>query len=138
MKTAAEPLRALWLNNTSGLEFDAGSFNILEDGTFAGEGMLAPLRPSEKRLITYAADPAVRVKVVETPTEKPFSRIQIIKGVMIMTREERESKTYTVSNLRLHRPGSSDRVSRPPRLETDGGNEARGNDPVTLSFPRQG
>ena len=44
-----EPLRALWLNNTSGLEFDAGSFNILEDGTFAGEGMLAPLRPGEKR-----------------------------------------------------------------------------------------
>jgi hypothetical protein len=94
---SGQPLRALWLNNTSGLEFDAGSFNILEDGTFAGEGMLAPLRPSEKRLITYAADPAVRVKVVETPTEKPFSRVQIIKGVMIMTREERESKTYTVS-----------------------------------------
>jgi len=91
------PLRALWLSNNSGLEFDAGSFNILEDGTFAGEGMLAPLRPNEKRLITYAADPAVRVKVVETPAEKPFSRIQILKGVMIMTREEHESKTYTVS-----------------------------------------
>ena len=93
-----EPLRALWLNNTSGLEFDAGSFNILEDGTFAGEGMLAPLRPGEKRLISYAADPAVRVKVVETPTEKPFSRIQIIKGVMIMTKEDRETRTFTISN----------------------------------------
>jgi hypothetical protein len=93
-----EPLRALWLDNTSGLEFDAGSFNILDEGTFAGEGMLAPLRPGEKRLISYAADPAVRVKVVETPTEKPFSRVQIIKGVMIMTREQRESKTYTISN----------------------------------------
>ncbi len=95
---SSEPLRALWLNNTSGLEFDAGSFNILEDGTFAGEGMLAPLRPGEKRLISYAADPAVRVRLVETPTEKPFSRIQIIKGTMIMTREERETKTYTISN----------------------------------------
>ncbi len=95
---SSEPLRALWLNNTSGLEFDAGSFNILEDGTFAGEGMLAPLRPGEKRLISYAADPAVRVRLLETPTEKPFSRIQIIKGTMIMTREERETKTYTISN----------------------------------------
>jgi hypothetical protein len=93
-----EPLRALWLNNTSGIEFDAGSFNILENGTFAGEGMLDPLRPGEKRLISYAADPAVRIKVEGNPSERPFSRIQIIKGTMIMTKEERETKTYTISN----------------------------------------
>ncbi len=91
-------VRALWLNNTSGVEFDAGSFNILEDGTFAGEGMLDPLRPGEKRLISYAADPAIRVSALETPSEKPISRIQILKGVMIMTREQRESKTYRISN----------------------------------------
>jgi hypothetical protein len=95
---SGEPLRALWLNNTSAVEMDAGSFNILEEGTFAGEGMLAPLRPGEKRLISYAADPAVRVSTLETPTEKPFSRIQIIKGTMIMTKEQRESKTYKISN----------------------------------------
>ncbi|MGA3328670.1 MAG: carboxypeptidase regulatory-like domain-containing protein [Terriglobia bacterium] len=93
-----EPLRALWLSNTSGVEFDAGSLNILEEGTFSGEGMLAVLRPGEKRLISYAADPAVRIKVEGRPTEKPFSRIQIIKGTMIMTKEERERKTYTISN----------------------------------------
>ncbi len=93
-----EPLRALWLNNTSGVELDSGSFNILEDGTFAGEGMLDVLRPGEKRLISYAADPAVRIRVRETPTEKPFNRIQIIKGTMIMTQEERVTKTYTISN----------------------------------------
>jgi hypothetical protein len=93
-----EPLRALWLDNTSGVEFDAGSFNILEEGTFSGEGMLDALRPGEKRLISYAADPAVRIKMVAYPTDKPFSRIQIIKGTMIMTREERESRTYTISN----------------------------------------
>ena len=93
-----EPLRALWLNNSSGVEFDSGSFNILEDGTFAGEGMLDVLRPGEKRLISYAADPAVRVRVRETPAEEPFSRIQIIKGTMVMTKEERVTKTYAISN----------------------------------------
>jgi hypothetical protein len=92
------PLRALWLNNTSGVEFDAGSFNILDEGTFAGEGMIDAVRPGEKRLISYAADPAVRIRVEGNPTEKPFSRIQIIKGVMIMTKEERDTKTYTLSN----------------------------------------
>jgi hypothetical protein len=97
-ENSGEPLRALWLNNTSGVEFDAGSFNILEEGTFAGEGVLDPLRPGEKRLISYAADPAVGIKLEEHPTEKPFSRIQIIKGTMIMTKEERETRTYLISN----------------------------------------
>ena len=59
------PLHALWLNNTSGLEFDAGSFNILDEGTFAGEGMIGAVRPGEKRLISYAADTAVQVKMDE-------------------------------------------------------------------------
>jgi hypothetical protein len=93
-----EPLRALWLNNTSGVELDAGSFNILDDGTFAGEGMLDPVRPGEKRLISYAADVAVRVKVDADSSEKPVSHIRIVKGLMSITKEEREIKTYTVSN----------------------------------------
>jgi hypothetical protein len=95
---SGEPLRALWLNNTSGVELDAGSFNVLEDETFAGEGMLAPVHPGEKRLISYAADPAVQVRFDEDSTQKPFSRIQIIKGNMIMTQEERSTQTYKVAN----------------------------------------
>ena len=39
-----QPLRALWITNTSGIEFDAGSFNILDQGTFAGEGMVDTVR----------------------------------------------------------------------------------------------
>jgi hypothetical protein len=93
-----EPLRALWLNNTSGMEFDAGSFNILDEGTFAGEGMLDAVRPGEKRLISYAADSAVQVKADEESSEKPYSRLVIVKGLMTLTREDREVKTYTISN----------------------------------------
>lgn len=93
-----EPLRALWLNNTSGMEFDTGSFNILDEGTFAGEGMIDALRPSEKRLISYAADPAIQVKMEADASEKPYSRLVVVKGIMTLTREEREVKTYTVSN----------------------------------------
>ena len=92
------PVRALWLNNTSGLEFDAGSFNILDDGTFAGEGMIDALRPNEKRLISYAADPAIQVKLEVEASEKPYSRLVVVKGTMTLTHEEREVKTYTISN----------------------------------------
>ena len=93
-----QALRALWLHNTSGLTLDAGSFNIIDDETFAGEGMLDAVRPGEKRLISYAADPAVRIHVDELSIEKPFSRIRVIKGTMLMTKEERETKTYKISN----------------------------------------
>ena len=93
-----QALRALWLHNTSGLTLDAGSFNIIDDETFAGEGMLDAVRPGEKRLISYAADPAVRIHVDELSIEKPFSRIRVIKGTMLMNKEERETKTYKISN----------------------------------------
>jgi hypothetical protein len=93
-----QALRALCLHNTSGLTLDAGSFNIIDDETFAGEGMLDAVRPGEKRLISYAADPAVRIHVDELSIEKPFSRIRVIKGTMLMTKEERETKTYKISN----------------------------------------
>ena len=38
----ARPLRALWLNNSSGLTLDGGSFSVLEDETFAARGCSIP------------------------------------------------------------------------------------------------
>ena len=54
-------LRALWLDNTSELTFDGGSFNVLEGDAFAGEGLMDPIKPGEKRLLSYAADLGVLV-----------------------------------------------------------------------------
>ena len=59
---AATPLRALWLENKSKLTLDSGSFSIFESGEFAGEGLLDPIHPGEKRLLSYAVDQAVRVR----------------------------------------------------------------------------
>ncbi len=92
------PRRALWLNNTSGTELDAGSFDILDDNTFAGEGMLDSIRPGEKRLISYAADSAIQVKTRTESSERPITHVVIAKGLMTVTREDYELKTYTVSN----------------------------------------
>jgi uncharacterized coiled-coil protein SlyX len=91
-------LRALWLTNTSGQTLDAGSFNVLEGDTFAGQGLLDALHPEEKRLVSYAPDPALHVQVEENFSEKPISKIVINKGVMLTTREQRQSKTYKLSN----------------------------------------
>jgi hypothetical protein len=93
-----EVRRALWLKNTSGLTVDSGTFNILESDTFAGEGVLDTLHPGERRLISYAADPAVHMKVTQEDGEKPVSRLRIAKGVMVLTHEERDTHEYIVRN----------------------------------------
>jgi hypothetical protein len=95
---SAAALRALWLTNTSGQTLDAGSFNVLEGDTFAGQGLLDAVHPGEKRLVSYAPDPALHVQVEENTSKKPISKIVINKGVMVTTREQRQSKTYKLFN----------------------------------------
>jgi hypothetical protein len=92
------PLRALWVTNSSGLTLDGGSFNIVEDGSFGGEGMIEEIRPDEKRLISYAADTAVRITVEGDDEDRPVTRVKIAEGIMKLTSEERAKITYTVHN----------------------------------------
>jgi len=93
-----EVRRALWLKNTSGLTVDSGTFNVLEADTFAGEGILDTLHPDERRLISYAADPALHIAVEEESSQRPVSHLRIDKGVMILTRQQRETRQYTIRN----------------------------------------
>lgn len=90
--------RALWLTNSSGLTLDSGTFNIVEGDTFSGEGLIETLHPAERRLISYAADPSLRITMDEDGSEKPISRVRIAKGVMITTHEERETRVYKLHN----------------------------------------
>ena len=92
------PLRALWLTNSSGATLDGGTFNIIEDGAFAGEGLIELLKPGERRLISYAADTGVRISARDVSPPGPVSRVRIAKGVMQLTREQSETKTYTIRN----------------------------------------
>ena len=92
------PLRALWLTNSSLLTLDGGSFSVLEDETFAGEGLLEPIKPGEKRLLSYAADLGVLVDTKLESDQQRVTRVRILRGVMIHSNELRERKTYTVRN----------------------------------------
>jgi hypothetical protein len=97
-----QPLLAVWLVNTSGLTLDGGSFTVLEEETFAGEGLLDPVKPGEKRLLSYAADLGVRVDAKAESQSQPVTRVRIFRGVMTQTSEVREQKTYTVRNEDTH------------------------------------
>jgi Carboxypeptidase regulatory-like domain len=90
------PLRALWLTNSSPLTLDGGSFTILEKEAFAGEGLTDPIKPGEKRLLSYAADLGVRVTAQTESVPERVTRVHIAHGTMIQTSELRQETTYTV------------------------------------------
>jgi hypothetical protein len=97
-ENSREIRRALWITNSSGLTLDSGTFNILDSETFAGEGLIETVHPTERRLISYAADPALQVTMEQESSERPISRIHIVKGLMYTTREQRDSRKYTLHN----------------------------------------
>jgi archaellum component FlaC len=91
-------LRALWLDNTSELTLDGGSFNVLEGDAFAGEGLMDPIKPGEKRLLSYAADLGVLVDARQKAENQRVTRVFIAHGLMTQSTQEREENTYTIRN----------------------------------------
>jgi archaellum component FlaC len=91
-------LRALWVDNTSALTLDGGSFNVLEGDAFAGEGLMDPIKPGEKRLLSYAADLGVLVEGKQKAENQRVTKVIIAHGTMMQSTQEREEHTYTIRN----------------------------------------
>ena len=92
------PLRALWITNSSPLTLDGGSFSILENETFAGEGITDAIKPGEKRLLSYAADLGVRVTTEGTSEPQHVTRVFVNKGIMYQSLETWQDTKYTIRN----------------------------------------
>ncbi len=91
------PLRALWITNTSNLTLDRGSFSIVEDGNFGGEGLLDPIHPAEKRLLSYAVDQAVRVDN-KSANVHHLRSLAIAKGVLTENYRDIITREYSIRN----------------------------------------
>jgi hypothetical protein len=86
----------LWLTNSSALTLDGGSFSVLENEAFAGEGLTDAIKPAKKRLLSYAADLGVRVDFKTESEPQQVTRVRIVRGAMIQTSELRQDTTYTI------------------------------------------
>jgi hypothetical protein len=98
MNGSGRPLRGLWLKNTSSLTLDGGSFSVLENEVFAGEGLTEPIKPGERRIVSYATDLGLLVEVTGNSEPQRYQRVKISKGIMTQTSELRERNVYTVKN----------------------------------------
>jgi hypothetical protein len=92
------PQRALWLTNSSGLTLDGGSFSVLEEETFAGEGLFEPMKPGEKRLVSYAMDLALNASSRNAVEQQRVNHVMVSHGMLRQDSEVREQKTYTFRN----------------------------------------
>jgi hypothetical protein len=95
---SGRPLRAMWLTNSTGLTLDGGSMTIVDGNAFAGEGLIEPLKPSERRLVSYAADLGLMVSAGSKAVPRRIYRIRAREGIIIQDSEERSTTTYEVRN----------------------------------------
>ncbi|MBE0657267.1 MAG: carboxypeptidase regulatory-like domain-containing protein [Bryobacteraceae bacterium] len=92
------PLRSVWLTNSTGSTLDGGTFAVLEDQTFAGEGIIEALQAGEKRIVSYAADLALNVNATQAMEPQRVSRVKIADGILTQFSELRERKVYKMRN----------------------------------------
>lgn len=92
------PFDAVWLENTSGLTLDGGSFVVLEDEAFAGEGLSETIKPGEKRLLSYGVDLSTLIDTKRESTSERVDRVRIHRGVLVLYSKQVERKTYTIRN----------------------------------------
>ena len=95
---SGRPLRAVWLTNASGLTLDGGTLSVIDANAFAGEGLVDPLKPSEKRLVSYGADLGVMVDAREDESSGRYTRLIAREGVVIAEQEDRARWLYRVRN----------------------------------------
>ena len=95
---SGRPLRGLWLKNTSAFTLDGGSFSVLDKEVFAGEGLTDPIKPGERRIISYATDLGLLVEAVKNGQPQHVSHVKISHGVLTHTSELRERTLYTARN----------------------------------------
>jgi len=97
--TPQRPRSAVWVTNSTPFTLDGGSFAVLEDATFTGEGLMDAVKPGEKRLLSYAVDLALLVDTKQDPAgPERVSSVRIAKGLMMFQREYRDKRTYAVRN----------------------------------------
>lgn len=93
------PRSAVWLKNATANTLDGGAFSVLEDATFTGEGIMDAVKPGERRLLSYASDLALLVDSrQDAPEPERVTNVRVARGVMLIQREYRDKRTYTVRN----------------------------------------
>jgi hypothetical protein len=92
------PLLGLKFKNTTGQPLTQGPVSVYEGGTYAGDARILDLQPNEERLLAYAIDQGLEVKMEDGAGAEELTAVRINKGLLRVTHKLRETKTYLIKN----------------------------------------
>jgi hypothetical protein len=92
------PIRCVEFENTTGLTLEGGPVTVLEHGSYVGEAMLDTLKPTEKRLVGYAVELAVRVLDNVESFRQRVTRVVVRQGTITTFFGQQVQTTYTFTS----------------------------------------
>ena len=92
------PMSGMLLQNTSPLTLESGALTVIEGDAYAGEALMERLKPSEKRLISFALDLATLVTVRTKEDRAPTFLVRVVNGVFQAHYHQTNKKIYVLTN----------------------------------------
>lgn len=86
------------LKNTSALTLEDGALTVIDGDAYAGEALMARLKPAEERLISFALDLGTLVTVRLKEDRAPTFMVRALNGVFQAHYYQTSSKTYVLTN----------------------------------------
>ncbi len=93
----AHPMLGARITNSTGMKLPAGPITVFDGGTYAGDALLEFLPELDKRLVVYGEDLSVTGEVAATSSTETVG-VQVVKGVMTVSRRVTYSRTYAFRN----------------------------------------
>ena len=92
------PMGGMLLKNLTNLTFEGGSLTVIDRDAYAGEALMERLKPKEQRLISFALDLGMNVRVRNNAMSEPAKLIKVVNGVFQVHYFQTNEKTYQISN----------------------------------------
>jgi len=92
------PFGGMLLKNTSNLTLEDGALTVIDGDAYAGEALMARLKPSEQRLISFALDLGTLVNVRVKEDRAPTFLVRAVDGVLQTHYYQTTKKIYVLTN----------------------------------------
>lgn len=88
------PLRAVLLDNQTGLHLAAGTVTVFDGGTFTGTARMGDVLPGSSTLLAFATDLSVEVAVSGARDREQVLSVRLVDGVLISEVRNRYRTSY--------------------------------------------
>ena len=97
--SAAHPLNAAELTNSTAKTLDGGPITVYERGSYAGEALVETVKANDKRLISYGVDLGTRITANIGSEERQERDIHLSRGVLNVRAAVIRKTNYSIRNV---------------------------------------